>query len=98
MSEIPVADRARIAAGVRLSEQYLYQCLTGRRKTPLEHCAPIERESAGRITCEQLRPDQAWIRVADPLWPWHSEGRPLLDAARMGVRGADESAALAASA
>ncbi len=63
-----------------MNEQYLYQCLTGRRSTPPDRCAAIERATAGKVTCEYLRPDVTWVRVVDPDWP-HPEGRPLLDVA-----------------
>lgn len=27
---------------------------------PAEYCPIIERETGGKVTCEQLRPDMAW--------------------------------------
>lgn len=27
---------------------------------PVEHCPAIEKATAGRVTCEQLRPDYDW--------------------------------------
>lgn len=49
------------------------------RGIPPDRCPAIERETAGRYPCEQLRPDVAWHRVPDPAWPWHTAGRPLID-------------------
>lgn len=82
MSSITPADRAAIAIAIGVNEQYLYQCLTRRRATPPERCPGIERASGGRLLCEQLRPDVRWHRVPDAAWPWHPEGRPLIDVAR----------------
>lgn len=79
MINLPPAERSRVAALCGLNEQYLYQCLTGRRSTPAERCPEIERASDGRVSCEALRPDVRWHRVADRRWPWHPKGRPLLD-------------------
>ena len=38
-------DRRRIAVKVRVSEQYLYQCLTGRREMGPVEAMRIQRES-----------------------------------------------------
>lgn len=72
--------RFRIAEEVGLHEQYLYQCFTGRRKLPPDHCPAIERATHGTVTVEQLRPDVRWVRVPDPRWP-HPAGRPCIDVA-----------------
>lgn len=50
-----------------------------KRGIPSDRCPAIERETGGKWACEQLRPDVAWKRLPDPDWPWHSEGRPLID-------------------
>lgn len=49
------------------------------RGIPRERCPFIERGTKGAYTCEQLRPDVSWHRVPDPSWPWHIDGRPLID-------------------
>lgn len=82
MSSITPAERRAIASALGLHEQYLYQCLTRRRETPADHCPGIERASSGKLPCEQLRPDVRWHRVPDSDWPWHPQGRPLIDVAR----------------
>lgn len=82
MSAITPADRAAIAAAIGVNEQYLYQCLTKRRPTPMGRCPGIERASKGRLLCEDLRPDIVWHRQADADWPWHPQGRPLIDVTR----------------
>lgn len=53
-----------------------------KRGIPADRCPTIERASLGKVACEQLRPDIAWHRVPDAAWPWHPEGRPLIDVAR----------------
>lgn len=48
------------------------------RPIPLPRCIEIERETAGAVTCEEMRPDAAWVRVRDRKWP-HPKGRPLVN-------------------
>lgn len=91
--DITPAERRAAAAAIDLHEQYLYQCLTGRRALPMERCPQVERAFGGRITVEQLRPDVRWVRVPDPDWP-HAGGRPCIDVAA--PREAAEDAAAAA--
>lgn len=81
MIAISAPERLAIAAAIGVNEQYLYQCLTKRRPTPPDRCPAIERETAGRVTVEALRPDVHWHRVPDPDWP-HPDGRPCIDVAR----------------
>lgn len=52
------------------------------RKVPVDRCPDIERASDGAVTCEEMRPDARWHRIADAGWPWHPEGRPLLEVAK----------------
>ena len=52
------------------------------RKPNPQTAADCERVSDGLMTCEELRPDLVWHRVADPLWQWHRLGRPCLDVTR----------------
>lgn len=40
-----------------------------------------ERESGGKVTCEEARRDLTWVRVPDRSWP-HKKGRPTLDVAK----------------
>ena len=48
-----------------------------------ERCAEIEQATEGAVACEELRPDLQWGRVADPNWPWHPKGRPVLEIAKV---------------
>lgn len=43
------------------------------------YCAAIEAATAGLCTCEELNPNLKWSRRADPNWPHHPQGRPLID-------------------
>jgi hypothetical protein len=52
-----------------------------KRGIPADRCPAIERESGGKVKCEQLRDDVVWTRIADDNWPWHPAGRPLIDVA-----------------
>lgn len=79
MSQITASERREIARQMEVHEQYLYLVLTRRRKAPMERCPDIERLTGGRETCEALRPDVCWVRLPDAAWPWHSNGRPLID-------------------
>jgi DNA-binding transcriptional regulator YdaS (Cro superfamily) len=52
------------------------------RPVPEDKCPLLERATAEKgqpVFCEELRPDLTWRRVADPSWPWHPKGKPLLD-------------------
>lgn len=61
-----------------------------RRSIPADRCPALEQASQGRYTCEALRPDVAWHRVADPDWPWHPQGRPLIDVTRQPAAGTQQ--------
>lgn len=76
------ANRGRAASLARqleLSQSFIWQMARGERPAPSDRCPAIERAEEGRTTCEQLRPDIKWVRVPDPMWPWHPAGRPLRD-------------------
>ena len=53
-----------------------------RRSIPADRCPALEKASLGKYPCEQLRPDVMWHRVPDSAWPWHPQGRPLIDVSR----------------
>lgn len=84
MITVTAQRRSLVAEAIGLNEQYLYQCLTGRRQTPEIHCPAIERGFEGEITVEELRPDVVWHRIPDPAWP-HPSGRPCIDVAAPAV-------------
>lgn len=45
---------------------------------PVGRCPRIEFFSNGAVTCEQLRPDVAWVRLPSPNWPGQ-RGKPCVD-------------------
>ena len=57
-------DRKRIATAVRVNEQYLYQCLTGRREMGAAEARRIDRESGGEI-----RPWDVCQSTWHEIWP-----------------------------
>lgn len=52
------------------------------RRPSHTNCALIERITEGAVTCEDLRPDVPWKRIKDASWPWHPQGRPMVDVTR----------------
>lgn len=76
MSEIAASDRHRLAEAIGVNEQYLYQCLTGRRSFPVERVMPIE--SAARrlgipgLTRREMRPND-WALHWPELATQHSQ-------------------------
>ncbi len=78
-----VGGQRALALALRISAPTVHQWINGARRVPEDRCPEIELACKGAVTCEQLRPDLSWVRVADSAWP-HAEGRPLLDhAARL---------------
>ena len=49
-------------------------------RVPADRCPDLERATAGRMTCDEARPDVRWQRVPDAAWP-HPGGRPCIDVA-----------------
>ena len=48
--QITPEERRRLAEKVGINEQYLYQCLTGRREMSAGEAVRIERQTKGKIT------------------------------------------------
>ncbi len=71
------AALARALGG--LTAPTIHQWVDGKRPVPESQCPKIEVLTEGVFTCESLRPDVAWRRVPDADWPWHPEGKPLID-------------------
>lgn len=42
-------------------------------------CVAVEFFSEGAHKCEDLNPDLNWLRLPDPEYPFHAEGRPVID-------------------
>lgn len=76
-----LGGREAVALLVGVSRGAVDQCARGERPVPPAWCVEIESESRGKYTCKLLNPDVCWTRVPDPDWPWHPEGRPLINPA-----------------
>lgn len=64
MPNMIATERQALAAKLEISEQYLYQCLTGRKHMRAEEAVRIERDSGGLI--------RRWhVRTTDwhLIWP-----------------------------
>ena len=49
-TQITPDERRRLAEKVGMNEQYIYQCLTGRREMSAVEAVRIEQESLGAVT------------------------------------------------
>lgn len=63
-TQITTARRRELAEKHRLSEQYLYQCLTGRRDMNPAEARRVEQESNG-VLSRQMLCQKTWIGI----WP-----------------------------
>jgi len=73
---------ARLAADIGASSVLISQWTKEgdeRRPIPVERCAAIERATEGAVPCECMRTDVMWTRIADSAWPWHPNGRPVIE-------------------
>ena len=57
-----------------------------KRGIPADRCPSIERETGGSFPCEVLSPETPWSRIPDQAWPWHPEGRPVIDVGRQSIQ------------
>ena len=64
MNEITPSARLEIAEQCGVAEQYLYQVFTRRKIPSAELCVLIERVTGGKVTRQELRPDDYWL-----IWP-----------------------------
>lgn len=72
------------AAVARITKCKSPSVIEWRRRSiiPATRCPALEEASKGVYTCEVLSNAVRWHRVPDPDWPWHPEGRPLIDVTR----------------
>lgn len=75
-----VGGQAELARAIGAKSQDIWNWARGGRPVPRDRCPAIERATGGKVVCEELRTDIAWVRVPDPDWP-HPEGRPCIDIA-----------------
>jgi DNA-binding transcriptional regulator YdaS (Cro superfamily) len=57
------ADRAGLAARCGTSIDYLFLIAYGHRKPKAALAISIERESGGKVRCEELLPDADWAYI-----------------------------------
>ena len=81
--------QSALARALGCQPQLVWQWSRKVRDVPVDRCPAIERETAGAVPCEEQRPDVRWVRIPDPAWPWHAEGRPLIDVSVAAAAGAD---------
>jgi DNA-binding transcriptional regulator YdaS (Cro superfamily) len=63
-TQITPFERQRLAKKVGISEQYLYQCLTGRREMSAYEAVRVEQASEGILSRKMLCQD-SW----KDIWP-----------------------------
>lgn len=59
MEPIKAKERATLAALIERDEQFIYQCLTGRRQMDATMASRLEKLSAGRVRRWDVRRDWA---------------------------------------
>lgn len=63
-TQIPPDERRQLAEKVGINEQYLYQCLTGRREMSAWEAVRVEQQTEGRVT-RQMVCQGSW----QSIWP-----------------------------
>jgi hypothetical protein len=86
LANLPIRDRRGFATRCKVSIQHFRNIKYGLRPVSDQLAAAIERESGGLVTCEEAAPHVTWRRVKDKAWPWHPEGKPLVDVMPAEVR------------
>lgn len=73
--DITATERRAIADQVGVDEQYLYQCLTGRKDMKTNEAVRVERSTGGRLRRWHLRSNDWWEH-----WPElvGTEGAPAV--------------------
>ncbi|MDS1141738.1 helix-turn-helix domain-containing protein [Pusillimonas sp. SM2304] len=71
-----LGSASALARAINVTPQAVCFWRDGRRKTPAEQCAAIERATGGAVTRKDLRPDD-WHRI----WPELVTHEPVKDAA-----------------
>lgn len=63
-TQITPDERRQLAEKVGINEQYLYQCLTGRREMSASEAVRVEMQSEGRLNRKMLC-QESWKGI----WP-----------------------------
>jgi DNA-binding transcriptional regulator YdaS (Cro superfamily) len=74
----PKSEQESFAARIGTTIGYLRKAASVNQKPATGLCVAAEGATDGAVTCEELRPDVAWVRIKDKSWP-HPHGRPLVD-------------------
>jgi DNA-binding transcriptional regulator YdaS (Cro superfamily) len=69
-TQITPDERRQLAEKVGINEQYLYQCLTGRREMSASEAVRVEQASDGRLTRKMVC-QASW----QAIWPELVEAR-----------------------
>jgi DNA-binding transcriptional regulator YdaS (Cro superfamily) len=69
-TQITPDERRQLAEKVGINEQYLYQCLTGRREMSASEAVRVEQASEGRLTRKMVC-QASW----QAIWPELVEAR-----------------------
>jgi len=69
-TQITPDERRQLAEKVGINEQYLYQCLTGRREMSASEAVRVEQETGGKISRKMLC-QGSW----QAIWPELVEAR-----------------------
>ena len=57
---LDINNASELASAVGISNAYLSQIKSEKRQASASLCINIERETAGAVRCEELRPDVDW--------------------------------------
>ncbi len=63
-SEITTKRRKELCRKHGLSDDYIYQCIAGKKQMKSKEAVRIERITSGEITRQMLRRDDYWL-----IWP-----------------------------
>ncbi len=75
-------ERKAFAVRCGTTIKHMRNVMYGTRLCSEKLAASLERESRGMVKVEAscAKPDGGkWRRIPDAKWPWHPQGRPLLD-------------------
>ena len=81
-----VGSQSALAAALDIKQPTVSEWVRHQRPVPHSLCPSIERATKGAVTCEQLRPDLSWARIADKSWAADKRGRPVLDVTKVAAR------------
>jgi DNA-binding transcriptional regulator YdaS (Cro superfamily) len=60
-----------LATALGITKAAVWQWKEEGRQVPIQHCSAIERETGGKVTRQELRPDDWHL-----IWPELAKGKP----------------------